>query len=157
MRRANDRTLFVSSNGWDAAGARAFGLRVAWVNRAEAPTERLGFPPDLIVPELSASLSPSSDRRGPPISMALHFVSPACAKHAGPATGKRMALRGSSMFEFVEGKIQRVSDYWDRRHAPPGWGGVLLRLQSAISTFSSPRVCNVRPPVERPTWRRYKE
>ncbi|HLZ30498.1 MAG TPA: haloacid dehalogenase type II [Chloroflexota bacterium] len=49
-----DRTLFVSSNGWDAAGARAFGLRVAWVNRAEAPTEPLGFPPDLIVPDLAA-------------------------------------------------------------------------------------------------------
>ena len=49
-----DRTVFVSSNGWDAAGARAFGLRVAWVNRAEAPTERLGFSPDLIVPDLSA-------------------------------------------------------------------------------------------------------
>jgi steroid delta-isomerase-like uncharacterized protein len=31
-----------------------------------------------------------------------------------PATGKRMALRGVSMFEFTEGKIRRVSDYWDR-------------------------------------------
>ena len=41
-------------NGWDAAGARAFGYRVAWVNRADAPTERLGFLPDLIVPDISA-------------------------------------------------------------------------------------------------------
>jgi 2-haloacid dehalogenase len=46
--------LFVSSNGWDAAGARAFGYRVAWVNRTGAPTERLGFPPDLTIPDLSA-------------------------------------------------------------------------------------------------------
>ena len=27
---------------------------VDWVNRAQAPTERLGFPPDLIVPDISA-------------------------------------------------------------------------------------------------------
>jgi 2-haloacid dehalogenase len=45
--------LFVSSNGWDAAGARARGFRVAWVNRASAPTERLGFPPNLILADLS--------------------------------------------------------------------------------------------------------
>jgi 2-haloacid dehalogenase len=37
---------FVSSNGWDAAGAKAFGFRTWWVNRAKAPAERLGFPPD---------------------------------------------------------------------------------------------------------------
>ena len=49
-----DEVLFVSSNGWDAAGARAFGYRVAWVNRAGAPAERLGFPPDLVVSDLSA-------------------------------------------------------------------------------------------------------
>jgi 2-haloacid dehalogenase len=33
--------LFVSSNGWDAHGAKAFGLRVAWCNRAGQPKERL--------------------------------------------------------------------------------------------------------------------
>jgi 2-haloacid dehalogenase len=38
--------LFVSSNGWDAAGAKAFGLTVAWCNRAGQPTERLGLAPD---------------------------------------------------------------------------------------------------------------
>jgi len=37
---------FVSSNGWDAAGAKSFGFRTWWVNRAKAPAERLGFPPD---------------------------------------------------------------------------------------------------------------
>jgi 2-haloacid dehalogenase len=46
--------LFLSSNGWDAAGARAFGLPVGWVNRTGAPVERLGFSPDMILPDLSA-------------------------------------------------------------------------------------------------------
>jgi steroid delta-isomerase-like uncharacterized protein len=30
------------------------------------------------------------------------------------ARGKCMELRGASILEFAEGKIQRVSDYWDR-------------------------------------------
>ena len=34
--------LFVSANGWDAWGAKAGGLRVAWCNRAGQPRERLG-------------------------------------------------------------------------------------------------------------------
>ncbi len=33
--------VFVSSNGWDAAGAASFGFRVAWCNRTGAPPERL--------------------------------------------------------------------------------------------------------------------
>lgn len=37
---------FVSSNGWDAAGAKAFGFTVFWVNRARAPVEELGVTPD---------------------------------------------------------------------------------------------------------------
>lgn len=45
---------FVSSNGWDAAGAKAYGFRVFWVNRARAPVERLGVRPDDIVPDLAA-------------------------------------------------------------------------------------------------------
>ena len=44
---------FVSSNGWDAAGAKSFGFRVFWVNRAGAPVERLGVRPDAIVKDLS--------------------------------------------------------------------------------------------------------
>lgn len=43
---------FVSSNGWDAAGARAFGFQVFWVNRAKAPVERLGVRPDATVANL---------------------------------------------------------------------------------------------------------
>jgi 2-haloacid dehalogenase len=37
--------LFVSSNGWDAAGAAWFGYRCFWLNRAGAPPERLNTPP----------------------------------------------------------------------------------------------------------------
>ncbi|HEX4779799.1 MAG TPA: haloacid dehalogenase type II [Usitatibacter sp.] len=43
---------FVSSNGWDAAGAKSFGFRAFWVNRAGAPVERLGVRPDAIVANL---------------------------------------------------------------------------------------------------------
>ena len=41
--------LFVSSNAWDVAGAKAFGYRVAWCNRTGAPEEELGLPADLVV------------------------------------------------------------------------------------------------------------
>jgi len=40
---------FVSSNGWDAAGAKSFGFRAFWVNRSAAPVERLGVRPDAVV------------------------------------------------------------------------------------------------------------
>ncbi len=43
---------FVSSNGWDAAGAKSFGFRAFWVNRSGAPVERLGVRPDEIVKDL---------------------------------------------------------------------------------------------------------
>jgi 2-haloacid dehalogenase len=38
--------LFVSSNSWDAIGARWFGYPSFWVNRHGAPHERLGIQPD---------------------------------------------------------------------------------------------------------------
>ena len=40
-----ERLMFVTSNGWDATGAAAFGLRVAWCNRSNAPAETFGPPP----------------------------------------------------------------------------------------------------------------
>jgi 2-haloacid dehalogenase len=49
-----ERILFVSSNPWDAAGAKTFGFPVAWVNRAGVPFERLGATPDRVVANLSA-------------------------------------------------------------------------------------------------------
>jgi len=39
---------FVSSNGWDAIGAKAFGFRVFWVNRSGAPLDRMDVAPDRI-------------------------------------------------------------------------------------------------------------
>jgi 2-haloacid dehalogenase len=44
-----DELLFVSSNAWDVAGAKAFGYRVAWCNRQRAPEEELGVRPDLVI------------------------------------------------------------------------------------------------------------
>ncbi len=41
--------LFVSSNSWDVAGAKAFGYQVAWCNRTDAPEEELGVRPDVVV------------------------------------------------------------------------------------------------------------
>jgi 2-haloacid dehalogenase len=49
--RAGD-LLFVSSNAWDVAGAKAFGYQVAWCNRAQAPAEELGLVPDLVISRL---------------------------------------------------------------------------------------------------------
>jgi 2-haloacid dehalogenase len=44
--------LFVSSNLWDAAGAKAFGYPVCWCNRSGAKLEDWGFAPDYIVRRL---------------------------------------------------------------------------------------------------------
>jgi 2-haloacid dehalogenase len=44
--------LFVSSNFWDAAGAKSFGYQVCWCNRSAAPMENLGFTPDLTIHSL---------------------------------------------------------------------------------------------------------
>lgn len=46
------KILFVSSNWWDAAGAKAFGYQVCWANRGGAPVEDLGFAPDITVSRL---------------------------------------------------------------------------------------------------------
>ena len=48
-----DETLFVSANGWDAAGAAGFGFVTAWVNRAGEPVDRLPHRPRHIVPDLA--------------------------------------------------------------------------------------------------------
>jgi 2-haloacid dehalogenase len=43
---------FVSANGWDAAGAQAFGFETFWINRLQAPAERHAPPPTWIVGSL---------------------------------------------------------------------------------------------------------
>ncbi|HWL28789.1 MAG TPA: haloacid dehalogenase type II [Burkholderiaceae bacterium] len=41
--------LFVSSNAWDAAGARHFGFKVCWVNRRNNTFDELGVVPHAVV------------------------------------------------------------------------------------------------------------
>jgi 2-haloacid dehalogenase len=52
-----DSALFVTANGWDAAGATSAGLTVAWCNRARAPRERLGIDPAFEVHALPDTVS----------------------------------------------------------------------------------------------------
>ncbi|QFT63984.1 haloacid dehalogenase type II [Roseivivax sp. THAF30] len=48
-----DEVLFVSSNGWDAAGAAGYGFQTVWVNRKGEPTDRLPGRPHHNLPDLS--------------------------------------------------------------------------------------------------------
>ena len=38
--------VFAAFGGWDAAGAKSFGLNTFWVNQVNAPLEELGVKPD---------------------------------------------------------------------------------------------------------------
>ncbi|MDO6479163.1 haloacid dehalogenase type II [Shimia thalassica] len=51
---ARDEVLFVSSNGWDAAGATGYGFTTAWVNRAGEPVDRLPWVPKTILTDLTS-------------------------------------------------------------------------------------------------------
>jgi 2-haloacid dehalogenase len=56
------RIGFVSSNSWDAIGAKAFGFTVFWINRSSAPIDRHGPPPDGVIGslrELPSLLAPA--------------------------------------------------------------------------------------------------
>lgn len=46
------RIGFVSSNGWDAIGAKAFGFTAFWINRTGAPVDRHGPAPDCTIASL---------------------------------------------------------------------------------------------------------
>ncbi len=48
-----DAVLFVSSNGWDASAAAAYGFRTVWVNRAGEPVDRLPGKPEAQMGDLS--------------------------------------------------------------------------------------------------------
>ncbi|WP_170533682.1 haloacid dehalogenase type II [Ruegeria atlantica] len=50
---ARDEVLFVSSNGWDAAGASGYGFVTAWVNRADEPMDRLPWTPAHVLSDLT--------------------------------------------------------------------------------------------------------
>jgi 2-haloacid dehalogenase len=45
--------LFVSSNGWDAAGAAGYGFQTAWINRADEPIDRLPSRPAHVLADLT--------------------------------------------------------------------------------------------------------
>jgi 2-haloacid dehalogenase len=47
------RICFVSSNGWDIAGAAHFGFRAVWINRAREPRERLPAGPEIELGDLA--------------------------------------------------------------------------------------------------------
>lgn len=55
---------FVSSNGWDACGAKAFGFLTFWINRTGAPVDALGAAPDHVI----ASLAELPERLRLPVS-----------------------------------------------------------------------------------------
>ena len=53
LQLARDEIGFVSSNGWDAAGAKAFGFTTFWINRHGLPVERHAPEPDYVVGSLA--------------------------------------------------------------------------------------------------------
>ena len=48
LRLPREKIVFAAFGGWDAAGARSFGLDTYWVNRLDAPIEKLGVKPNAI-------------------------------------------------------------------------------------------------------------
>ena len=50
---AKEDVLFVSSNGWDAAGASGYGVDTVWVNRAGDPVDRLPHNPNHVLSDLT--------------------------------------------------------------------------------------------------------
>lgn len=53
LQLAPQEIAFVSANGWDAAGAKAFGFMTIWINRLGEPTERHAPAPDFSVGSLA--------------------------------------------------------------------------------------------------------
>ncbi|MCC5989656.1 MAG: haloacid dehalogenase type II [Pararhodobacter sp.] len=51
---APGEVAFISSNGWDACAAAAYGFRAIWVNRAGAPMDRLHGRPAHVLADLGA-------------------------------------------------------------------------------------------------------
>jgi 2-haloacid dehalogenase len=51
-----ERIGFVSSNCWDALGAKSYGFTVFWINRLGAAVDRLGFRPDQVMKTLNEIL-----------------------------------------------------------------------------------------------------
>ena len=49
--------IFISSNGWDAAGGSAFGFSSLWVNRNDLPEEKVQWKPNWTSCDLKAVLN----------------------------------------------------------------------------------------------------
>ncbi len=54
FRLPREQIAFAAFGGWDAAGAKLFGLNTFWVNRLDAPLEELGTKPDAVGRTLTA-------------------------------------------------------------------------------------------------------
>ena len=52
LRTAREEIGFLSANGFDVVGAKAFGFTVYWVNRTGAVMDELGIAPDAVVRSL---------------------------------------------------------------------------------------------------------
>lgn len=53
LRTIPDEVIFLSSNRWDVAGAKAFGFHPIWVNRSGKKDEYLDLPPDREIASLA--------------------------------------------------------------------------------------------------------
>jgi len=53
FRCRREEIAFAAFAPWDAAGAKWFGYRTLWINRARAPLEELSITPDFVAPTLS--------------------------------------------------------------------------------------------------------
>lgn len=58
--RQPSEMMFVSSNRWDIAGARAFGYATTWVNRAGLPDEYPELPAGRVIADLTGLGAPHS-------------------------------------------------------------------------------------------------
>jgi len=47
-----EEICFMSSNAWDAHGAKSFGFKVIWINRYQLPHEQIPTKPDIIINSL---------------------------------------------------------------------------------------------------------
>lgn len=52
-----EEILFVSSNSWDATGAKVFGFKVCWINRFNKTFDELNAQPDWIVKSLDEMMN----------------------------------------------------------------------------------------------------
>jgi 2-haloacid dehalogenase len=58
---SDSAVAFASSNFWDIAGAKSFGLWTCWVNRGKLPEEELGVMPDVTVTTLDGLINVLGD------------------------------------------------------------------------------------------------